>query len=208
MAEPAQSADAHRESALLRPRAGRPVLSIDGILGAMRHPLMVAFLVIAALIQVYRVTAALPGRIHEEDFADYYAAATIMRQGENPYHTSLSTFWRQARPAYQDFQTRRSHPGDARFSAVPESFGSVATDPGLLDLDRDQFRGSDRVLLCVAWTCKRPAASGCLPDDRFGPDLSAADRSFLDRAEPGARDPWAGAECPMPGDRARRLCRR
>jgi Glycosyltransferase family 87 len=91
MAEPAQSADVHRESALPRPRAGRPVLSIDGILGAMRHPLMVAFLVIAALIQVYRVTAALPGRIHEEDFADYYAAATLLRQGENPYRSSLST---------------------------------------------------------------------------------------------------------------------
>ena len=92
MAEPAQSADVHRESALPRPRAGRPVLSIDGILRAMRHPLMVGFLVIAALIQVYRVTAALPGRIHEEDFADYYAAATIMRQGGNPYHTSLVPF--------------------------------------------------------------------------------------------------------------------
>ena len=91
MAEPAQSADAHRESALPRPRAGRPVLSIDGILGAMRHPLMVAFLVVAALIQVYRVSAALPGRIHEEDFADYYAAATLLRQGENPYRSSLST---------------------------------------------------------------------------------------------------------------------
>jgi len=91
MAEPAQSAGVHRESALPRPREGRPVLSIDGILGAMRHPLMVAFLVIAALIQVYRVTAALPGRIHEEDFADYYAAATLLRQGENPYRSSLST---------------------------------------------------------------------------------------------------------------------
>lgn len=55
----------------------------------MRHPLMVAFLSLAALIQVYRVAVALPGRIHEEDFADFYAAATIMRQGENPYRTSL-----------------------------------------------------------------------------------------------------------------------
>jgi hypothetical protein len=65
------------------------VLSIEGILAAMRHPLMVAFLSLAALIQVYRLAGALPGRIHEEDFADYYAAATIMRQGGNPYRTSL-----------------------------------------------------------------------------------------------------------------------
>jgi hypothetical protein len=58
-------------------------------LAILRHPLMVVFLSLAALIQVYRVYGALPGRIHEEDFADYYAAATIMRQGQNPYHTSL-----------------------------------------------------------------------------------------------------------------------
>jgi len=69
--------------------AHRPPLSIDGILAILRHPLMVLFLSLAALIQVYRVYGALPGRIHEEDFADYYAAATIMRQGQNPYHTSL-----------------------------------------------------------------------------------------------------------------------
>src|SRR6201993_5518332 len=69
--------------------AHRPPLSIDGILAILRHPLMVVFLSLAALIQVYRVYGALPGRIHEEDFADYYAAATIMRQGQNPYHTSL-----------------------------------------------------------------------------------------------------------------------
>ena len=74
------------------PKAGaahRPPLSIDGILAILRHPLMVVFLSVAALTQVYRVYGALPGRIHEEDFADYYAAATIMRQGQNPYHTSL-----------------------------------------------------------------------------------------------------------------------
>jgi hypothetical protein len=69
--------------------AHRPPLSIDGIFAILRHPLMVVFLSLAALIQVYRVYGALPGRIHEEDFADYYAAATIMRQGQNPYHTSL-----------------------------------------------------------------------------------------------------------------------
>ncbi len=69
--------------------ARRPPLSIDGILAVLRHPAMVVFLSLAALIQVYRVYAALPGRIHEEDFADYYAAATIMRQGQNPYHTTL-----------------------------------------------------------------------------------------------------------------------
>jgi Glycosyltransferase family 87 len=76
----------------ISPKAGaarRPPLSIDGILAILRHPLMVVFLSLAALIQVYRVYGALPGRIHEEDFADYYAAATIMRQGQNPYHTSL-----------------------------------------------------------------------------------------------------------------------
>ena len=67
----------------------RPALTIEGILAAMRHPLMVAFLCLAALIQVYRTAAALPGRIHEEDFADYYAAGTIMRLGENPYRSSL-----------------------------------------------------------------------------------------------------------------------
>ena len=76
----------------ISPKAGaarRPPLSIDGILAILRHPLMVVFLSLAALTQVYRVYGALPGRIHEEDFADYYAAATIMRQGQNPYHTSL-----------------------------------------------------------------------------------------------------------------------
>jgi hypothetical protein len=76
----------------ISPKAGaarRPPLSIDGILAILRHPLMVVFLSLTALIQVYRVYGALPGRIHEEDFADYYAAATIMRQGQNPYHTSL-----------------------------------------------------------------------------------------------------------------------
>jgi hypothetical protein len=74
------------------PEPGRAsAVSIEGILAVMRHPLMVAFLSVAALIQVYRVGMALPGRIHEEDFADYYAAATIMRQGENPYRTSLGT---------------------------------------------------------------------------------------------------------------------
>src|ERR1700674_2083351 len=77
-----------RAPALSQPGAAPP-LSIEGILAVMRHPLMVAFLSLAALIQVYRLAAALPGRIHEEEFADYYAAATIMRQGENPYRTSL-----------------------------------------------------------------------------------------------------------------------
>lgn len=67
----------------------RPGLSIGGILALLRHPLMVAVLSAAALIQVYRTAAALPGRIHEEDFADYYAAGTIMRHGENPYRSSL-----------------------------------------------------------------------------------------------------------------------
>ena len=83
-------AEEYRSSALPAHGAARPLLSIEGILAAMRHPLMVAFLMLAALIQVYRTAAALPGRIHEEDFADYYAAATIMRQGENPYHVSLA----------------------------------------------------------------------------------------------------------------------
>ena len=55
----------------------------------MRHPLMVAFVCLAASVQVYRTAVALPGRIHEEDFADYYAAGTIMRHGENPYRSSL-----------------------------------------------------------------------------------------------------------------------
>jgi hypothetical protein len=76
-------------SAWSPPGSARRALSIEGILAAMRRPLMVAFLSLTALIQVYRVAAALPGRIHEEDFADYYAAATMMRQGENLYRTSL-----------------------------------------------------------------------------------------------------------------------
>jgi glycosyl transferase family 87 len=78
-----------REPALLAPRGRRPALTIEGILAAMRHPLMVSLLCLFALIQVYRTAAALPGRIHEEDFADYYAAGTIMRQGENPYRSAL-----------------------------------------------------------------------------------------------------------------------
>jgi glycosyl transferase family 87 len=90
-AEPhAEDAEAEEYRPSASPAHGaRPLLSIEGILAAMRHPLMVAFLMLAALIQVYRTAAALPGRIHEEDFADYYAAATIMRQGENPYRSSL-----------------------------------------------------------------------------------------------------------------------
>src|ERR1700687_4619835 len=75
--------------ALSQPSAAQPPLSIERILAVRRHPLMVAFLSLAALIQVYRLAAALPGRIHQEDFADYYAAATIRREGENPYRTSL-----------------------------------------------------------------------------------------------------------------------
>ncbi|HVB80999.1 MAG TPA: glycosyltransferase 87 family protein, partial [Candidatus Binataceae bacterium] len=67
------------------------MLSIEGILAVMRHPLMVAFLSLAALVLVYRTAVALPGRIHEEDFADYYAAATVMRQGGNPYRSSLGS---------------------------------------------------------------------------------------------------------------------
>jgi len=63
----------------------------EGILAAIRHPLVVAVLSLAALIQVFRVAAALPSRIHEEDFADYYAAATIVREGLNPYRTSLDS---------------------------------------------------------------------------------------------------------------------
>lgn len=91
IAEPrAERTDVDRRPASSLPGAQRPALSIEGILAVMRHPLMVAFLCLAALIQIYRVAGALPGRIHEEDFADYYAAATIMRQGENPYHTSLA----------------------------------------------------------------------------------------------------------------------
>ena len=83
------SKDSQRRIARRAGAARRPPLSIDGILAILRHPLMVVFLSLAALIQVYRLYGALPGRIHEEDFADYYAAATIMRQGHNPYHTSL-----------------------------------------------------------------------------------------------------------------------
>jgi hypothetical protein len=36
------------------------------------------------------VASSLPGRIHEEDFADFYAAAAILRSGGNPYRTSLT----------------------------------------------------------------------------------------------------------------------
>src|SRR6266404_9280332 len=91
VAEPhAEPAEAHPRP--ITPKASathRQPLSIDGILAILRHPLMVIFLSLAALIQVCRVYGALPGRVHEEDFADYYAAAMIMRQGQNPYHTSL-----------------------------------------------------------------------------------------------------------------------
>jgi hypothetical protein len=86
----AESGAERRAPALPQPGAAQSPLSIEGILAAMRHPLMVAFLSLAALIQVYRMASALPGRIHEEDFADYYSAATIMRQGDNPYRTSLA----------------------------------------------------------------------------------------------------------------------
>jgi Glycosyltransferase family 87 len=91
VAEPhAERAGDYRRPASSQPGAARrPPLSIDGILAVLRHPVMVVFLSLAALIQVYRLATALPGRIHEEDFADYYAAATIMRAGQNPYHTSL-----------------------------------------------------------------------------------------------------------------------
>ncbi|MGA8056814.1 MAG: glycosyltransferase family 87 protein [Candidatus Binataceae bacterium] len=91
VAEPhAERAGDYRRPVSPEPGAARrPPLSIDGILAILRHPLIVAFLSLAALIQVCRLYAALPGRIHEEDFADYYAAAMIMRQGENPYRTSL-----------------------------------------------------------------------------------------------------------------------
>ncbi|MFZ1118779.1 MAG: glycosyltransferase family 87 protein [Candidatus Binataceae bacterium] len=91
VAEPhAERAGDYRRPVSPEPSAARrPALSIDGILAILRHPLIVAFLSLAALIQVCRLYAALPGRIHEEDFADYYAAAMIMRQGENPYRTSL-----------------------------------------------------------------------------------------------------------------------
>ena len=92
VAEPrAERAANHRQSESPEPRAARSVLSIEGILAAIRHPLIVTFLTLAALIQVWRTAAALPNRIHEEDFADYYAAATIMRQGGNPYRDSLGS---------------------------------------------------------------------------------------------------------------------
>ena len=92
VAEPhAERATGYRRSVSPQPGAARRVLSIEGVLAVMRHPLMVAFISLTALIQVYTTATALPGRIHEEDFADYYAAATIMRQGENPYRTSLGT---------------------------------------------------------------------------------------------------------------------
>jgi Glycosyltransferase family 87 len=68
---------------------GRYVLRPERIAAAMRHPALVVFLSLVALLQIYRVALRLPGRIHEEDFADYYAAAMIMRAGENPYRSSL-----------------------------------------------------------------------------------------------------------------------
>src|SRR5690348_6343624 len=77
------------------PGARRPALSVEGVVAVMRHPMMVAFVSLAALIQICRVAAALPGRIHEEDFADYYAAATVMREGGNPYRTSLAPVGRR-----------------------------------------------------------------------------------------------------------------
>jgi len=69
----------------------RPVLSIHGMVAAVRHPMVVAFLSLAALFQVYRTALALPGRIHEEDFADYYSTAIIMREGKNPCRTPLAS---------------------------------------------------------------------------------------------------------------------
>lgn len=65
-------------------------LSVAGLVKALRHPLIVALLSVAALVQVYRVALSLPGRIHEEDFADFYAAAVVLRDGGNPYRTSLA----------------------------------------------------------------------------------------------------------------------
>lgn len=65
-------------------------LSVAGLVKALRHPLIVALLSVAALVQVYRVALSLPGRIHEEDFADFYAAAIVLRDGGNPYRTSLA----------------------------------------------------------------------------------------------------------------------
>jgi len=85
----AERVEDYRRAAPPRPSAARPALSVDGILIVLRHPLIVAFLSLAALIQIYRTAAALPGRIHEEDFADYYAAAMMVQQRENPYRTSL-----------------------------------------------------------------------------------------------------------------------
>jgi len=91
VAEPhVERARDYRRRASPQPGTAHRALSIEGILAVLRHPLMVAFLSLVALIQVYRMAAALPDRIQEEDFADYYAAATIMRQGENPYRTSLT----------------------------------------------------------------------------------------------------------------------
>ena len=117
--------------------AHRPPLSIDGILAILRHPLMVVFLSLAALIQVYRVYSALPGRIHEEDFADYYAAATIMRQGQNPYHTSLVPVGAQLGLHTKTFKHDEIIPETPAFLLLSENAGSAAAYPRLLDLDRD-----------------------------------------------------------------------
>ena len=92
LAEPkAERAEKLRRAGSSQPDAARQSSSIAGYLAVLRHPLLVALLSLFALFQVWRTAAALPGRISEEDFADYYAAAVIMQQGQNPYRTSLGS---------------------------------------------------------------------------------------------------------------------
>ena len=84
-----------RSSVATRSKQSRQILAVSGVIAIMRHPAMVALLSLVAVIQVYRVAVALPGRIHEEDFADYYAAAQLLREGGNPYRIPLASIGRQ-----------------------------------------------------------------------------------------------------------------
>ena len=104
------------ELSLLRP---------EGIAAAIRHPVILVFLSVVALVQIYGMALALPGRIHEEDFADYYAAATIMRQGENPYRTTLSAVSRKLGLHTKNFQSDEIIPETPTFLICLKALGGL-----------------------------------------------------------------------------------
>jgi Glycosyltransferase family 87 len=68
----------------------RRALTPSTIAAVLRHPLLVALISIVAFVEVYLVAISLPGRIRQEDFADLYSAALILRHGGDPYRSSLA----------------------------------------------------------------------------------------------------------------------